>query len=54
MQQIIAYARAEGLLLIEGQVLRENATMINMCRELGFEVVSDPHEADVMVVRLKL
>jgi acetyltransferase len=54
MQQIIDYARSEGLRAIEGQVLRENTTMITMCRELGFEVDADVHEADVVVVRRKL
>ena len=39
---------------IEGQVLRENTTMLDMCRELGFEVASDPEEADVQVVKLRL
>ena len=47
MQMIVDYARAEGIRVIEGQVLRENTTMLNMCRELGFEIASDPEEADV-------
>jgi acetyltransferase len=54
MQTIIEYARAEGIRMIEGQVLRENTTMLKMCRELGFEITSDPEEAGVQVVRLKL
>ncbi len=54
MQMMIDYAHAEGLRSIEGQVLRENTTMINMCRELGFEISVDPDEADVMLVRLAL
>jgi acetyltransferase len=54
MQTIIEYARAEGISTIEGQVLRENTTMLKMCRELGFEIASDPDEADVQVVRLRL
>jgi acetyltransferase len=54
MQMIIEYARAEGIRTVEGQVLRENTTMLNMCRELGFEIASDPEEADLQVVRLKL
>jgi len=28
--------------------------MLKMCRELGFEISSDPEEADVQIVRLKL
>jgi acetyltransferase len=54
MQTIIDYARAEGISTIEGQVLRENTTMLKMCRELGFQIASDPDEADVQVVRLTL
>ena len=54
MQMIVDYARAEGIRVIEGQVLRENTNMLNMCRELGFEIASDPEEADVQVVKLRL
>jgi acetyltransferase len=54
MQLIIEYARAEGLETIEGQVLRENTTMLAMCRELGFEVAADPHDPDTCVVKLVL
>jgi acetyltransferase len=54
MRTIIDYARAEGLHVIEGQVLRENTTMLKMCRELGFEIAGDPEEPDIHVVRLRL
>jgi len=54
MQLIIEYARAEGLKLIEGQVLGENIAMLEMCRELGFHVGSDPDEPDICIVRLAL
>jgi acetyltransferase len=52
MQMIIEYARAEGLKTIEGQVLSENTRMLEMCRELGFSVSPDPHDADTCVVKL--
>jgi acetyltransferase len=52
MRRIIEYARAEGLGTIEGQVLRENATMLAMCRELGFTIAPDPHDRDLHVVKL--
>jgi acetyltransferase len=51
MQMILEYSRAEGLKTIEGQVLRENVTMLAMCRELGFDITTDPHDADVWLVR---
>ena len=41
MQLIIEYAKSEGLKRISGQVLQENASMLTMCRELGFSVKSD-------------
>ena len=51
MQMILEYSRAEGLKTIEGQVLRENVTMLAMCRELGFDITTDPNDADVWLVR---
>ena len=53
MQLIVEYARTEGLRAISGQVLRENATMLQMCRELGFKIENDPEERrDVGAVAL--
>ncbi len=54
MQMIIEYARAEGLKAIEGQVLSENAAMLEMCKELGFHIASDPDDPDICVVRLAI
>jgi acetyltransferase len=54
MQLIIEYARSEGLTAIEGQVLSENATMLAMCRELGFEIRTDPQDPDACIVKLAL
>jgi acetyltransferase len=54
MQQIIDYARAEHLQTIEGQVLRENATMLSMCSKLGFKITPDPNDADLHLVRLSV
>ena len=42
MQLIIEYAKSEGLKYISGDVLQDNITMLNMCRELGFEIKTDP------------
>jgi acetyltransferase len=52
IQLIIEYARAEGLSSIVGQVLRDNTTMLAMCRELGFEISADPDDPDVCLVKL--
>jgi acetyltransferase len=54
MQLIIEYARSEGLKQIEGQVLRDNTVMLQMCRELGFKVEQDPQASDLYTVKLKL
>ncbi len=54
MQLIIEYAKSEGLKLVEGQVLGENIAMLNMCRELGFTIASDPQDPDTFIVRLAL
>jgi acetyltransferase len=52
MQMIIEYARAEGIGTIEGQVLRENTSMLAMCRQLGFEIAADPQDLDICLVKL--
>ncbi|MGZ5853697.1 MAG: bifunctional acetate--CoA ligase family protein/GNAT family N-acetyltransferase [Xanthobacteraceae bacterium] len=54
MEMIIEYARSEGLQRIFGQVLCENATMLRMCRDLGFEITDDPSETNIRNVTLKL
>ena len=54
MQMMIDYARAEGLHVIEGQVLQENRTMLRMCRELGFDVATDPTDPELCLAKLKL
>lgn len=54
MQLIIEYARSEGLKVISGDVLQENTVMLQMCRDLGFEVKSDPIEHSICNVKRKL
>jgi len=41
MKHMIACAKARGLKTIEGQVLADNKTMLQMCGELGFHVTDD-------------
>jgi acetyltransferase len=38
MQKLIAYARAQGMARLYGDVLRENAGMLRLCREFGFAI----------------
>ena len=54
MQTMIEYASADGLRMIEGQVLRDNTTMLRMCGELGFKVDSDPDDPGLCHVVLDL
>ncbi len=54
MQTLIEYASAEGLRMIEGQVLRDNTTMLRMCGELGFKVETDPQDPGLYHVVLDL
>ena len=54
MQLIIEYAKSEGLKTISGDVLQENTVMLEMCRNLGFEVKTDPVEHDICDVKLTL
>jgi acetyltransferase len=53
MQHLLAYARAEGLDELHGEVLAENTTMLRMCRELGFSADLAPH-ANLFHVSLRL
>jgi acetyltransferase len=54
MRYLIGYAQSEGLKSLYGTVLKENATMIQMCRELGFKVEADPDDGSVWIVTLNL
>ena len=52
MEKLIAFARAEGVTTIIGDVLNANTTMLDMCRNLGFEVKA--HELDPSLRRVSL
>jgi acetyltransferase len=54
MEQIIDYARSEGLKRIHGDVLAENVVMLRMCGQLGFDVRDDGEDRNVKVVTLDL
>jgi len=46
--------RSEGLKSLYGTVLTDNATMIKMCEELGFDVQRDPYDPSLYAVTLDL
>lgn len=54
MEKLIAWARAQGMAAIVGQVLADNAPMLAFTKRLGFELKRMPDEADVVEVRLVL
>jgi RimJ/RimL family protein N-acetyltransferase len=54
MKHMIGYAKDKGLRTVHGQVLTENATMLQMCEELGFHVTDDGDERSVKRVTLPM
>jgi acetyltransferase len=54
MELMIEYARAEQLKLVRGQVLQENTTMLQMCRQLGFHITPDLEDSSTVFVTLPL
>lgn len=54
MRLMIEWAKEEGLREVEGQVLRENTTMLAMCRSLGFSVRIDPDDHELRIVKLPI
>ena len=54
MRHLIRYAHSEGLKSLYGTVLKENATMIQMCEELGFQTKRDPDDPMLYAVTLDL
>jgi acetyltransferase len=54
MQHLIAYAKAEKLEQLHGSALAGNATMLQMCRELGFSIEPEPGDDSVRRVVLQL
>ncbi|MGO4572916.1 bifunctional acetate--CoA ligase family protein/GNAT family N-acetyltransferase [Microvirga sp. 2TAF3] len=54
MRLMIEWAKVEGLRVVEGQVLRENVTMLDMCRQLGFSIRNDPDDPELRVVTLPI
>ncbi|WP_269583692.1 bifunctional acetate--CoA ligase family protein/GNAT family N-acetyltransferase [Roseibium sp. Sym1] len=52
MKLIIRYARADGIEVIKGEVLKENTSMISMCHALGFTVGTSPDDPGIALVTL--
>jgi acetyltransferase len=52
MKLMIEWAQADGLQVVEGQVLRENTVMLAVVQKLGFAIRPDPEDPDILVVTL--
>ena len=54
MTRLIDIARQRGVGELVGEVLRENAAMLEMCRALGFAIAPDPDDEALLRVRKPL
>jgi acetyltransferase len=54
MQRLMNIARDRGLEVMEGEVLAQNAKMLRLCRKLGFRVMHDIDDPEVVTVRRPL
>lgn len=54
MHRLMDYAKQEGLQELSGSVLAGNATMLDMCRQLGFTISCDPGDQSIRTVSLDL
>ncbi|MGH7111056.1 MAG: GNAT family N-acetyltransferase [Stellaceae bacterium] len=54
MQRMLALAARLKFGEVFGIVLRENETMLAMCREMGFTVEAAPDEAEAVIVRRRV
>lgn len=48
LEEVLDHASTIGISRIVGLILTENAGMLALVRELGFEIASDPEEAGVL------
>jgi acetyltransferase len=53
MRRIIDYARSRGIREIVGDVLRDNRTMLKLCKVLGFTTQRDPDDLEIVKVLLR-
>ncbi|MBV7407521.1 bifunctional acetate--CoA ligase family protein/GNAT family N-acetyltransferase [Maritimibacter sp. DP1N21-5] len=54
MKALFRAARDHDLSVIEGTVLRNNAPMLELMRDLGFSVRGDPEDRDIVIVERRL
>lgn len=54
MRKILDYAKARGIGVVYGEILRENRPMLEVCKNLGFAVKADPDATDVVHAEIAL
>jgi acetyltransferase len=54
MHHGLAWARAEGIRRIHGEVLAENGPMLKICRELGFKIEPEPADPQIRRVTFEM
>jgi acetyltransferase len=54
MRTLIEYAQSEEIGALEGEVLSDNAAMLRMCADLGFDIAASPDDENIRIVRLGL
>ena len=54
MNEVITYARGQGILVLFGEILRGNTRMVQMCRELGFTIESNPEDPELVTATIDL
>lgn len=54
LRQLVDYAKAEGIGTLWGEVLRDNAPMLKLCEEFGFNVKARGDDTGITVASLKL
>ncbi|MDJ0930102.1 GNAT family N-acetyltransferase [Breoghania sp.] len=54
MNLIIEYAARDGIETITGEVLKENSTMLDMCRSLSFKIRPSSDDDAVSIVTLSV
>jgi len=54
MQRLMSIARDRGIEIMEGEVLANNTKMLHLCERLGFLVVHDSEDPEVVHVRRHL
>ena len=54
LRRLIDHARRQGIRELFGEVLRDNESMLKLCRAMGFTVRACPDDPGVMIAALPL